>query len=239
MTVTRPPAGPTSTRLGALGRWLVPLALAGGWFIAILLALLFIERDALRYVDWSEAMYQRFWPSRWLLAVHITGAGIALLTGPTQFSRTLRDRLPRLHRTAGWVYVVAVLVSTPFAVRLATDSCALCVVPFQVWGSLTILFTMAAVAMAIAGNYKAHRDFMIRSYILLYAFVFVRLDNNLLGTPLEVPGPLGADRGSLVVWYAWVVPLLVVEASISWVPTIRRVLKRRSGPRRTPTPVGR
>lgn len=239
MTVLQPAAGASASRFEAYRRWVVPLVVAGCWIIAVFFALTFVRRDAWRYVDWSEAVYQRFWPNRWLLAVHVAGAGIALLAGPAQFSKTLRKRLPRVHRIAGWVYVCAVLISTPFAMRLANDSCVACVLPFEVWGFVTLVFTAIAVMMAIMGNYKAHRDFMIRSYVMMYAFVIVRLDGHLLGTPFELPGPMGFDRGGFVIWYAWVIPLLAVEASIVWFPTVQRVLKRRRGPVRTPASVGR
>lgn len=224
---------PSSSRGELFSRWLLPLVVAGGWFVAVVFAVNFVERDAMRYLDWSQGAYQRFWPNRWLLAVHISGAAVALLVGPTQFSKTLRRKIPRAHRMAGWLYVTAVLVSTPVAMRLATDSCALCVLPFEVWGIVTIVFTVIAVLMAVMGNYKAHKDFMIRSYVMMYAFVIVRLDTHAQGTFLEIPLPEGVERSSMVLWYAWVIPLLVVEAGISWFPTVRRVMKRRSGPRRT------
>ena len=44
------------------------------------------------------------------LRLHIVGAGIALVLGPWQFVRGLRQRVPRVHRVTGRLYVAGVLV---------------------------------------------------------------------------------------------------------------------------------
>lgn len=208
-------------------RWLRTGLLAGAWTVAIILAVAFVRRDALKYLNWSEAVYQRFWPSRLLLAAHVAGAGIALLVGPLQFSRRLRSRWPRVHRTIGWTYVIAVLVSTPFAIRLAPYSgCLECIPPFLIWGVLTLTVTLIAVVLAVLQSHAMHREFMVRSYALMFAFVFVRLDHHLVGTTLEVPLPAGVARPALVMWLAWLVPLLLVELVVSWMPTVRRAYSR-------------
>ncbi|MDG2282516.1 MAG: hypothetical protein P8L45_05315 [Longimicrobiales bacterium] len=45
----------------------------------------------------------------------------------------------------------------------------------------------------------------------MYPFVFVRLDNHLVGNPLEIPLAEGAPRTLMVLWVAWVIPLLACE----------------------------
>lgn len=200
--------------------------LAGGWTLLVLLAIWFVRRDALKYLDWSPTTYGRFWPQRGLLSVHIVGAGVALLLGPFQFVRALRTRWPRVHRFAGWAYAIAVLGSTPIAIRLSThSSCPLCVSPFVVWGLVTTAVTLIALVTAVKGRYRLHRDFMVRSYALMYGFVFVRLDTHLLGTFLEVPLAEGVARNSMVLWLAWVLPLLAAEVVISWIPALRRTFR--------------
>jgi len=216
------------TKVGASSLWRLVLRLAtlAVGLSVVFLALWFIRRDALRYLDWSPATFQRFWPNRGLLAVHVVGACVALLVGPIQFIAPLRRAAPRAHRAAGWTYAIAVLVSTPFAIRLSVYSnCALCVSPFVVWGLVTMLVTVAAVITVVRGNYRVHRDFMIRSYALMYGFVFVRLDAHLVGTPFEIPLASGAARNSMVIWLAWVIPLVVVEFFISWGPAVRRAFR--------------
>ncbi len=77
------------------------LAAIVAWWMLVLFALWFLRRDAQKYFEWSELGYLRFWPQRGLLAVHVAGAGVALLAGPLQFIPTLRKRLPRFHRALG------------------------------------------------------------------------------------------------------------------------------------------
>ena len=185
-----------------------------------------VRRDAFKYVEWSEAVYQRFWPNRGLLAVHVAGAGVALLIGPLQFVPIIRTRWPKFHRSIGWIYVIACLGTIPSSLRLSLDSgCALCVSAFVVWSSVAFIVTAIAAALAILGRYRAHRDFMIRSYVLMYAFVFVRLDNHLLDTPFEIPLADDVPRNSMVIWLAWVVPLMMAELFLVWIPTLQKALR--------------
>lgn len=219
------------TRVGGRLSLVIRVMFLAGGLVVVFFGLWFMRRDALKYLDWSPETFQRFWPNRVLLALHIVGAGVALLVGPIQFIPALRRAVPKLHRVIGWTYVIAVLVSTPFAIRLATYStCSLCVAPFVAWGSVTMLVTAAALITALRGSYRAHQDFMIRSCVLMYGFVLVRLDGHLIGTPLELPLASGASRNPMLIWLAWTVPLLLVEVRVSWIPAVRRAFRpRRSG----------
>ena len=60
---------------------------------------------------------------------------------------------------------------------------------------------------------------MIRSWVLMNGFVFVRLD-----TYLEYPFPVGVgiSRPAMLIWVAWVVPLLLTEMWLSWSPLVER-----------------
>ena len=61
----------------------------------------------------------------------------------------------------------------------------------------------------------------------MYAFVFVRLDSHLVGTPLEIPLAAGISRSSMVLWLAWVIPLIVCELILVWLPTVQKALRSR------------
>ncbi len=43
---------------------------------------------------------------------HISMGGLALLVGPLQFLKPLRDRAPRIHRMVGYGYVTSIAVSS-------------------------------------------------------------------------------------------------------------------------------
>lgn len=206
---------------------------AGVWFVVIALGVAFVRRDAWKYIEWSEAVYQRFWPNRILLATHVAAAGVALLIAPLQFVKPLRIKWPRIHRAIGWVYVVCAILSAIVSYRLSFYACPMCVPPFVMWSVVFFIVTTAAIVMAIQRNLKAHRHFMIRSYVLMNAFVLVRLDAHLIDTPLEIPLPMGpgVERAPMLLWVVWVVPLLITEMWLSWYPAVRRRRKvRRAAP---------
>lgn len=221
---------PISERLrldSAPARLLRATFLFGGLVLLTYLGVRFLRRDALKYGDWSPEVYQRFWPQRWLLAVHVLTASIALVAAPLQFVTGVRKRWPRVHRALGWIYVSCALVSWPFILRLATySSCAQCVPPFIVWATVWGFVTMAAIVMAVRRQFDAHRQFMLRSWMLMNGFVFVRLDTH-LEFPLH-PGT-AMERSATVLWVSWVIPLLFVEAWLSWGPALMG--KRRAGAR--------
>ena len=154
-----------------------------------------------------------------MLAIHVLTASLALVIAPLQFSNRLRKRWPVLHRRIGWSYVILVLISAPVSFRLSFfSSCRMCTPPFAIWSALFFIVTATAVVMAVRRQFEAHRQFMIRSWVLMNGFVFLRLD-----TFLEYPLPSGPgiERPAMLVWAVWVVPLLVTEMWLSWLPLVK------------------
>jgi hypothetical protein len=99
----------------------------------------------------------------------------------------------------------------------------MCVPPFAIWSARFLIVTALPVLMALWRNFEAHRLFMIRSWILMNGFVFVRPD-----THLEFPLPTGpgVSRPAMLIWAVWVVPLIVTEMWLSWGPLISRARHR-------------
>ena len=62
---------------------------------------------------------------------------------------------------------------------------------------------------------EAHKEWMVRSYVVTFAFVTFRYLE-----PLSVWDPLGGARGSTVLWLSWVFPLLIAEVILQWPRTI-------------------
>ena len=218
--------GPTGTLVPAALRLGRGTFIWGGFLFLICFGLLFLVRDALKYLEWSQAVYQRFWPHRVGLAVHVLAASLAFVVAPLQFSTRVRKRWPVLHRRTGWLYVTCALISAPVSFHLSFfSSCAMCVPPFAIWSVLFLIVTALAVLMAVRRNFEAHRQFMIRSWILMNGFVFVRLD-----THLEFPFPTGpgVNRPAMLIWAVWVVPLVMTEMWLSWGPLITRGRRRPS-----------
>ncbi len=196
--------------------WARRVVIYGTWALLVLFGILFLLRDALKYVEITPEVFRRFWKVRWALLLHILPAGIALVVGPLQFIHAIRRRWPATHRALGWIYFACGAMSFPASARLALASdCRMCVVPFVLWTTVFFVATALAVVTAVRKNFEAHRQFMIRSYVLLNGFVLVRLDNHF---PFPLPEVAASDRPAILMWAVWVVPLILTELWLSWSP---------------------
>jgi uncharacterized membrane protein len=213
------PSGPGTGRVFTQ-RVLLGLA----WAAIALMAFYFVQRDALNYLDYSPEAYRHHWALRGWLIPHILGAGPALLIAPLQFSSTLRQRHPRIHRWIGRIYVFGCLLASLTALRLAFGSrCAPCVPPLSLLSLLWFTVTALAFWAALRGAFALHRQFMIRSYVLMNAFVVIRLTDF-----VSLPLPITDEHTvrSVFEWLCWVVPLLATEAWLTWRPLLRAAAAR-------------
>ena len=193
----------------------------GGFTLLILFGVLFLLRDALKYLDWTPTAYQRFWPQRWALAAHALTAGVCLLLRFNSVLASAGGREPA-HRTIGWAYVLGALASAALTVRLGFFSaCRMCIPPFVIWSVLFFIVTALGVVMAVRRQFYVHRQFMIRSWVLMNGFVFVRLDTHF---PYPLPTGPDIDRPAMLIWAAWVVPLILTEMLLNWTPLVARAL---------------
>lgn len=128
--------------------------------------------------------------------VHALAGGVVLVCGPLQFSKRLRNRALRVHRTLGRAYVIGVWVSSLAAIRVAI---AFDVVPaakmlFVVLAGLWFGTTMVGLIRIREGDIVSHREWMVRSFALSFFFVTFSLwvpGLALTGLPEEVSYPLG------------------------------------------------
>ena len=174
---------------------------AAGFFISV----------ALPYLTLDPASLARYESrSAWLL-LHIGAGGAALLTGPLQLWLGLSQRAMHAHRRLGRFYVTSVGLSSIAAFYLAAHTTL-------GWGFGTgitglgiawIVTTTMAVAAIRRGLLEQHREWMIRSYVVTFAFVTFRA----LWGVLQAAG-IGTLQEQLAAssWFCWAVPLLIVEA---------------------------
>ena len=86
------PAG-LEKRITRLLVWGRTTAIWSGFGFLILFGILFLVRDALKYLDWSEVVYRRFWPQRAALLAHIlTRANPAVRTCASSAARCGKNR---------------------------------------------------------------------------------------------------------------------------------------------------
>jgi hypothetical protein len=161
------------------------------------------------YVD--EQLFGLYFPKRGWLLLHIAGGMLALLAGPVQLWLGLTERRMDLHRRLGMAYIAGIAVGVAGAVALAVQTDL-----GWVFGAGLLALSLAWVVttgLAFAAIRKSlveqHREWMIRSYVVTFAFVVFRIgDVTLLG--------LGwgerLQNLTFMAWACWAVPLLVTEA---------------------------
>lgn len=156
-------------------------------------------------------------------AVHIAGATCTLFLGPIQFWKGIRTKYMRFHRIAGEFYIFGSLIAAICAFRLALMygcvGCRYSLIPLSVLFFITTALAWYAIKHR---NITAHKQFMVRSYVCGLAFVFVRLYQVL---PLGfIFTPIVSDEVFSVVleWTFSILPLLLVEIFMIWIPSLRR-----------------
>ncbi|WP_035333960.1 DUF2306 domain-containing protein [Dokdonia sp. PRO95] len=138
---------------------------------------------------------------------HILLGGLALLIGWLQFSKKLRRKNIKIHRTIGKIYVVSVLIS---------GVCGLFIALYATGGIISILgfFTLGIIWLSTTilgfkavknGNVELHEKFMIFSYAACFAAVTLRI---WLPVLTGIMGEfIGAYR--IVSWLCWIPNIIV------------------------------
>jgi len=215
MNVNVAAAAPPTTKAGPGAMAILGLAAAG--------ALIFVGVAAMPYyLRVEESQFRQYWPMRgWLLA-HISMGMVALLSGPVQLWLGLSDRYPAVHRNLGFVYMAAVTLGSVAAYYLAFHTSGGLVFGAGLTGLATAwLATTCMAFLAIKRHlYEQHKEWMIRSYVVTFAFVTFRA----LATVLEGQGVATLDRIGVAAWFCWAVPLLVNEVVLQG----RKILRVRA-----------
>jgi len=153
-----------------------------------------------------------------LFYMHITGGGIALLTGWSQFKQKLRNKWLQLHRTLGKIYLVSVLfIGGPGGIYIAfyADGGLVSKVGFGLLGVFWWIFSAQAYMKIRQGDIQEHKLWMIRSYALTFAAVTLRIWMPLLGMGFGFE-----EAYPLISWLCWVPNMMFAELIIrkNWVP---------------------
>ena len=189
----------------------VPRSRAVVLTLATVVAALFVVQNAVPYIVPDALHAARYTTTRPWLLVHIACGAVALLAGPVQLWLGLARRSLQLHRRLGMTYVASVAVGSIAAFGLAAQTRLGWVVGAGLSGLGTAwLVTTGLAVLAIRrGLIAQHQEWMIRSYVVTFAFVTFRafwagLQAMGVGT---MPEQLAAAS-----WFCWAAPLLVTEA---------------------------
>ncbi|MCF6326285.1 MAG: DUF2306 domain-containing protein [Devosiaceae bacterium] len=136
---------------------------------------------------------------------HISASPIALFIGALQFFPKMRAKNPTRHRWMGRIYAISILVGGVSGIFLAIGAVGgpIASAGFGLLAITWIFTTGQAVRLAMAGNFKEHREWMIRSFALTFAAVTLRL--LLVGFMVA-----GFEYGPATVYIAW----------LCWVPNL-------------------
>jgi len=178
---------------------------------ALLVGLGFVAIFALPYFTLKQEVFRFYWPRRGWLLLHITGGIVALLTGPGQLWLGLNRTRLQLHRQLGVAYMASVAVSSAAAFYLAAHTDVNWVFGAGLTGLAVAWITTTGMAFVAVrrGLLQQHQEWMIRSYVVTFAFVNFRI----LAGVLQVAG-VGTlqEQLALASWFCWAVPLLITEA---------------------------
>ena len=176
-------------------------------------ALYFVYESVLRYFTWNESAYGYYWQYRLPLSAHIAGGLVALLAGVWQVWTGLNAQSMNVHPWTGRLYVAGVLLGSGGAFWLATTS-AVFGFAWAVGLVSLALAWLATTGMAVYGirrrNLLLHKQWMIRSYIVTFAFVTFRIFTD--HVPYEAWwGISRPEMSNAAIWAVWVLPLLAYE----------------------------
>jgi len=175
-----------------------------------------------RVFDPSSPIAQHFAPVTWYLIPHAFFGALAMLLGAFQFSNRLRARYLKVHRVMGYIYVVGVFVSAPFAIPMAMKIHGLSIVGASAVQSLGWMLTTAIALYCVrSGNVVQHRRWMMRSYPFAMVFTVARLI-----IPIPAVFRLGEPGIEFVVWTTIALAALLPNIWIEWPEiTVRRKAK--------------
>lgn len=153
----------------------------------------------------------------WVYA-HMIGGTIMLFLGAINLYIGTTSRHFKYHKFLGRTYLIGGTLGVVFVV-IVLLSTAHKRDPSIIFTNATIsLLTLAAAWLTCAAmgyravrnkRYGLHRDWMIRSYVLAWSFVFCRLVS-------RVPGVEDLGGGEAFIWLSWVGPLLICEVLLHW-----------------------
>ena len=179
--------------------------------VPLAIGLCFVSSYALTYLTADPSQYGIYKPRQDWLYFHILAGVIALLTGPVQLWLGLNRRTAVPHRVLGVVYVFTVVMSAGASFYLAahTDFGWVFALGFGSMALVWIVTTgLATVAISLR-RVEQHREWMIRSYVVTFAFVTFRILDTIFETAKF--GTM-VERLTAASWLAWALPLFITES---------------------------
>lgn len=145
---------------------------------------------------------------------HAASGSLMLFFGAAALYVGWTQRFFAVHRWLGGTYLLAGTFASLLALALAL------LAPHEPSSIAVATNTIAVVWLAFSAmawravrnrRFKVHRDWMVRSYVVTWTFVFCRMAMQL---PL-FPG-LGAEAVTATIWISFITPVLACELVMQW-----------------------
>jgi uncharacterized membrane protein len=183
-----------------------------GFIVFGLLTLFVTVAKNAKVFDPTSDIAQHFAPAKGYLIVHAIFGGLALVLGAFQFSNRLRARYLSVHRKLGYLYVLGVFVSAPFAIPVAMRTGTPVLLAAASTQSLGwMLATAVALVCIKRGNVEQHRRWMIRGYPFAMVFTVARMI-----IPIPPVLKMGMTGVELVVWVTIALAAILPSLLLDW-----------------------
>lgn len=187
------------------------------WIFVIAFAGRFVIVEALPYFGLEEEVFGRFWRMKWPLVGHISGGLLALVLGPFQFWAGFRNKYLKVHRWMGRLYLTGILIGTISSVTLALTTG---IAVHSTWALALLMLATAwfftsgmALRFILLKRVNLHKEWMVRSYVVTFAFVIFRWLNGMAW--IHEYGKF-SEVGPTLIWVSWVIPLFFTEIILQW-----------------------
>ena len=156
----------------------------------------------------------------------VCGTGMLFLGGLNLYLAARNNNYP-LHRMVGKAYLVfgtfgavVAMVVTASPAHKTPGSPILTAISVSLLTLATAWLCFAALGLRAARNrrFQSHSQWMVRSYVLVWSFVFCRIASRFV--------PMGEDA---FIWLSWVGPLLVCEMVLQWPEGARKAQRATPG----------
>lgn len=187
------------------------------WIFLLALAGKFIIKDALPFFGFEQEVFGRYWDIKWWLIGHVAGGLLALVIGPLQFWKAFRVKYISTHKWLGRTYLFAILIGSICSTYLAWTT-ALAVhwtwaISLQGLAFAWICTAAMAYRAIMKRRIQIHKEWMIRSYVVTFAFVSFRW---LVDLPLVIDLGNFIERAPTAGWISWTLPLFITEIILQW-----------------------
>lgn len=188
------------------------LTIAYASYLLILLSLPFASFD--RDIDFLETKQLIYHIKIWRASfyIHVFTSPLVIISGLFQFNRWIIKHKPKVHKVAGYVYIIVVLfISGPsaFVMSLYANGDRTTQTSFVILSSLWILFTYLSYRKIKKGDVKDHVKWNLRSYALTLSAVSLRFFSYLFDVFNIHIGPM--ETYTILAYSSWMINLALAE----------------------------